>query len=352
MTDFRQQITAALKDFETYPFPEAATRLFATLGYRSGRTLPIASVADFCREWDQDHILTPREREALDQLTSLHFLFQLTDTELTMQRELLDNVTAVDGTCIHSYLFFAAELPSDLYTRTFLSSIARAINKPLVMPALVLIRHGDSVSLAIIHRRLNKRQADRDVLEKATLIKDVHFSDPTRAHVEILNDFVVANLDADYGVSNFVRLHEAWRERLGAYVLSNKFYHEIADWYFWAHHQVDDGTIRLPQHCDTEQDKSLILIRLRSCPRSSRRPASLLHRPRLFHAEADGPPPSCRTRWRPTSVMGSLFCHLGLSALARHCGWSRGIFSAAEVARQLGVTTSAISRAVRRPGGE
>ena len=33
MTDLRLQITAALKDFETYPLPEAATRLFATLGY-------------------------------------------------------------------------------------------------------------------------------------------------------------------------------------------------------------------------------------------------------------------------------------------------------------------------------
>ena len=29
MTDLRQQIAAALKDFETYPLPEAATRLFA-----------------------------------------------------------------------------------------------------------------------------------------------------------------------------------------------------------------------------------------------------------------------------------------------------------------------------------
>ena len=119
MTDLRQQITAALKDFETYPLPEAATRLFATLGYRSNRTLPIASVADFCPEWN--HILTPREREALDQLTSLHFLFQLTDTELTMQRDLLDNGTAVDGTRIHSSLFFAAELPSDFSSRAFLS---------------------------------------------------------------------------------------------------------------------------------------------------------------------------------------------------------------------------------------
>jgi adenine-specific DNA-methyltransferase len=121
MTDLRQQITAALKDIETCPFPEAATRLFATLGYKSDRTLPIASVAGFCREWDQGQVLTPREREALDHLTSLHFLFQLTDAELTMQRDMLDSGTTVDGTRIHSYLFFAAELQSDLYSHVFLS---------------------------------------------------------------------------------------------------------------------------------------------------------------------------------------------------------------------------------------
>ncbi|MGH8017134.1 MAG: Eco57I restriction-modification methylase domain-containing protein [Opitutaceae bacterium] len=130
------------------------------------------------------------------------------------------------------------------------------------MPALVLLRYGDSVSLAILHRRLNKRDASRDVLEKATLIKDIAFADPIRAHVEILNDFALANLAADFGVANFVALHEAWQKRLGSYALSNAFYREIADWYFWAHHQVGDGTIRLPLHCDTEQEKSLFLIRL------------------------------------------------------------------------------------------
>ncbi|MDP2138187.1 MAG: Eco57I restriction-modification methylase domain-containing protein, partial [Candidatus Didemnitutus sp.] len=85
---------------------------------------------------------------------------------------------------------------------------------------------------------------------------------PIRAHVEILHDFALPQLVADFTVANFVSLHKAWQDRLGAYALSNNFYREIADWYFWAHHQVDDGTIRLPQHCDTEQEKSLFLIRL------------------------------------------------------------------------------------------
>jgi len=262
MTDLRQPISAALQDFETYPFPEAATRLFGTLGYKSDRTLPIASVADFCREWDQGHILTPRERQALDQLTSLHFLFQLTDTELTLQRDLLDQGNAVDNTRIHSYLFFAAELPAGQYTRTFLSGIARAINKPLAMPALVLFRHGDSVSLAIIHRRLNKRQADRDVLEKATLIKDVRFIDPIRAHLEILNDFGFANLDEDYSIHNFVSLHNAWQKRLDTFALNERFYREIADWYFWAQHLIAGGKIVPPPQVDTDPERSLFLIRM------------------------------------------------------------------------------------------
>src|SRR5207237_65174 len=108
--------------------------------------------------------------------------------------DMFEDSKAVENTRIHSYLFFAAELPGGTYTRTFLSGIARAINKPLPMPALVLIRHGDALSLAILHRRLNKRETDKDVLEKATLIKDVAVADPIRAHLEILNDFVLANL--------------------------------------------------------------------------------------------------------------------------------------------------------------
>ncbi len=262
MSDVRNQIESSLAAFGTDDLKTASIGLLNTLGYASERSLNISSVDEFCDVWDKPGILTERERKQLDKLTSLSFLFQLTDAELTSHSDLFDSGTTVDGARMHSYLFFAAELPPGAYTRTLLSGIARAINKPLAMPALVLIRHGDTVSLAIIHRRLHKKQSDRDVLEKATLIKDIRIADPIRAHVEILNDFAFDNLDHDYGVSNFVRLHEAWQKRLGSYALSNTFYREIADWYFWAHHQVADGTIRLPQHCDTDEERSLFLIRL------------------------------------------------------------------------------------------
>jgi type I restriction-modification system DNA methylase subunit len=261
-TDQRENIVSVLKGFARQPLADAARALFATLGYASERRIAVATPQQFCEELDPQNRLADRERETLDRLTSLHFLFQLTDSELTSHGDLFDNPSAVQTTQIHSYVFFAAELPEGHYTRTDLSAIARALNKPLSMPALLLLKHGDTVSLAIIHRRLNKRDTERDVLEKATLIKDIRLDDPIRAHLEILNDFAFANLDADFGTPTFVKLHEAWQKRLSSYALSNDFYREIADWYFWAHHLAEDGTLKLPEHCDTEQEKSLFLIRL------------------------------------------------------------------------------------------
>ncbi len=175
---------------------------------------------------------------------------------------MFDNSNAVENTRIHSYLFFAAELPAGQYTRTYLSSIARAINKPLPMPALVLIRHGDALSVAILHRRLNKRETDKDVLEKATLIKDIAVIDPIRAHLEILNEFALANLDAEFGIHNFVSLHNAWQKRLATSALNDRFYTEIANWYFWAKKLIAEGKVLPPRDVDTDPERSLFLIRL------------------------------------------------------------------------------------------
>ena len=260
--DHRETIAAALKGLGSGPFADASLRLFSTLGYTSERRIPIATPTQFREQLDPHEKLTDRERETLDQVKSLHFLFQIADAELSVHADMFEDAHAVQPTKIESYLFFAAELPAGKYTRTALSALVRAVNKPLPMPALVLFRHGDTVSLGIIHRRLHKRDQARDVLEKVTLIKDVAFVDPIRAHLEILNDFVLENLNADFGVANFVGLHDAWQRRLGSYALSNDFYREIADWYFWAHHHIEDGRVRLPQHCDTEQEESLFLIRL------------------------------------------------------------------------------------------
>jgi adenine-specific DNA-methyltransferase len=103
------------------------------------------------------------------------------------------------------------------------------------------------------------------VLEKVTLIKDIAWADPIRAHARDPppTSSWPGSMRSSRSFPNIrVASTKRGRKRLGTYALSNDFYREIADWYFWAHHQVEDDVIRLPQHCDTEQEKSLFLIRL------------------------------------------------------------------------------------------
>jgi len=259
-------IEAALREVGSLALADAATGLFEALGYTSKKRLKLTPntreqfLATFAGEKPINEKLA-----LLGEWKSIDFLFQLTDEEIVSagpQPILFDSKGAYNGAVIESYLFLALELRDSHYTRTALAGITRELNKLFAMPALVLFRHGDTITLAIIDRRLHKRDQGRDVLEKVTLVKDIAFADPIRAHLEILNDFALSNLDAAFGVSNFVALHTAWHKRLNTYALSNDFYREIADWYFWAHHLADDGTIRVPRDCDTEQEKSLFLIRL------------------------------------------------------------------------------------------
>ncbi len=252
--DLRENLERSLHAFDSLQFRDVSLDLFRVLGYSSNRTLKISTTKQFLSQLDPSDRVTSKEREALEDVSQFHFLFQLTDAEFTAQRSLLDDGTRVEDTLINSYVFIAIELSKENYTRTALSTLVRVVNKPLPMPAIVLFKHGSLVSIGIIHRRLNKRDRSRDVLEKVTLIKDIAFVDPIRAHLEILNDFALRNLDADYGVSNFVMLHQAWQKRLGAFALSNDFYREIVDWYFWAHHLVEDGKITMPPDCDTKRN--------------------------------------------------------------------------------------------------
>lgn len=259
------KIQNSLAEFEDKPLREAATDFFGAIGYQSDRKL----------DWNLDTFLelgksspqplTIKDHQVLEsEVANFNLLFQLTDSELAeaSQQDLFESHTSVDTTKIFSYLFIGCELNQREYNRTDLARLTRAINKPLPMPALVLFKYGDMISLAILHRRLNKRQAQKDVLEKATLIKDIRYGDPIRGHLEIIKDFSFSQLAEDFGFHNFVSLHEAWRKRLDTFALNDKFYQEIADWYFWAKHQIDEGTLIPPRDVKTESESSLFLIRL------------------------------------------------------------------------------------------
>ncbi len=228
----KSAIKDALNRFTTGALVENSRNLLNTLGYQSQRTLTLESntAEPFIAAYDRQGKLN-RDRALTAAWTSIDLLFQLSGADLT----LIDTTqTQVDNTIIHSYLFFAIRLEGSHYNRTQLSQITREINKLFMMPAMLLFQHGETLTLSIINRRLHATAPSRDVLEKVTLIKDIDFKEPHRAHIDILFDLALDPLHQTHGVGNFVELHRAWEKTLDTEALNKRFYRELFAWFEWA----------------------------------------------------------------------------------------------------------------------
>jgi len=262
----KAQIKEALQTFRSGSARENALKLLNVLGYRSDRTLDLdGSPEAFLQQFDRDSDRPFRKDKALfDRWKSIDFLFQLTDTEVRnagMQGDLpFDSSTGYDGKTYSSYLFFVLELKKDHYTRTHLSQITREINRLFTMPVMVFFKQEGTLTLAVINRRISKRDPDKDVLKKVTLIKDIRIEDPHRAHIEILYDLSFPAICAKAQPSNFIELHAAWQKALDASELNKLFYKELALWYYWAATRV---RFPVPPYVEDEeayQKESLIRL--------------------------------------------------------------------------------------------
>lgn len=269
MPDLRQNIQSALQAFTARSVNEAAHGLFTTLGYQSERTLDFGSVSEFCAEHDKNKLLAPFNPE--NNWKQISLVFQLTGDDIkkgsSTQLSLLDPDPAdLSKRQIQSYLFIAIELkaPADnkLRTRTDLCEIARSINRLFPMPALILFKEQDFISIAITYRRTNKKDTSKDVVSrKVTLIKDIRFASPHPGHLAILEDFALPTLSVFRGrdIKTFADLDTAWNESLSVELLRRRAYQMLADWYFWARQHAQFPPDALP---DADGKPSLHLIRL------------------------------------------------------------------------------------------
>ncbi len=257
----KREIQTRLIAFASQPLRSAGTAFWKALGYASQRALALRGKADFRHHFDSANQLNEKLAHWAE-WQEVEFLFQLTDDDIRAANStlsLFESATRVDNQDIRSYVFFAIRLSGGRYTRTQLSGVTRALNRLLPMPALVLFRHGETLTLAAINRRIHKREESRDVLEKVTLIKDIALAKPHRAHLEILADLALASLSKKHTVTDFVSLHRAWQKTLDTYELNKRFYQQLQHWYFWAL-----GHVRFPKDAPKDADgrDSLSLIRL------------------------------------------------------------------------------------------
>ena len=140
----KTEIQAVVQSFASSSLRDAAVSLFATLGYRSDRTVSTSSVTDFCKQFDANGLLDhPRAQKS--QWKSIELLFQLTDEELSRNATLFKD-TAVRASLLQSYVFFAVELQPGDYARGKLAAITRQINRIFPMPVMVLFKMGGKPS--------------------------------------------------------------------------------------------------------------------------------------------------------------------------------------------------------------
>ncbi len=239
MKDIKEQIAQAIQTFSGDNLTAGGIALFKTLGYNTDRQASLSSPVynEFKASYVDGNPRFKEDKALVEDWKYVDLLFQLSKEEISQQQSLFD-VKRVDNTVIESYLFFVVELGGTRYTRSDLSRISREVNKIFPMPAMVLFKHGETLTLAVTNRRLHKKDESKDVLEKVTLIKDINITNPHRAHIEILFDLVLDELVRRHKVSNFVELHNAWQRTLDTRELNKRFYRELADWFFWAMKEV------------------------------------------------------------------------------------------------------------------
>jgi len=256
--ELKQSIRQRIQAFATQPFRKSALSLFADLGYASERTVETRSLQDFREQFDPNQSLNHPAAMA-EQWLCAELLFQLTDEELSSSAVLFKE-DAVRISLLQSYVFIGIELRGGDYARGKLAGIARQINRIFPMPVMVLFKIGEKISIAVINRRLNKRDENKDVLGKVTLIQNIAIENPHPGHLDILASFSLAELtEGRRVIQNFDQLHAAWEEVFNVELLNKRFYRELANWYFWALPQVD---FPADMEKDDEKRRATGLIRL------------------------------------------------------------------------------------------
>lgn len=257
-------IDDAIRAFANLPLESAGLGLLETLGYQSAKTIAFTGVpADFAAQIDHDGKL--KAKGALfDHWREVRFLFQLTNDEIPMlgrERASADRVENYGKSIVDSFVFLAIALDGENWTRAALAGITRAVNALFAMPVIILFRHDNKVSLAVSERRQNKRDAARDVQTgRISIVLNISTTRPHAGHRRILDSLRPTNLRNR--PSNFEELYQGWLTALSTKTLNERFYKELANWFFWARDLVE-----FPEGAGTKKEVPLIrlLTRLIFC---------------------------------------------------------------------------------------
>lgn len=235
-----QTVQDSINSFAVKNPTDAGIGLFQALGYPTHRTQPleVKTAAHFLELFPSGDSGFSEDKALCHRWEYVDLLFQITGNDLSGALDLF-STNQVDETIIEAYLFFVIKLEKGNYSRTAFSTITRQLNRLFPMPVMIVFVVDATITLSVVDRRVHRRDASRDVLQKVTLIKDISLATPHRAHLEILSDLSLPELQRHkHPINTFVELHRAWQATLDISELNKQFYREISDWYFWAQSKV------------------------------------------------------------------------------------------------------------------
>lgn len=197
------------------PLRQRMTELFEVLGYQSDR-VPRLDTVDDLRDMGRNR--TSKQLSLLSSWSDACALFQLTVDEIPVRSSILQR--RIEPGQPESILFLAAELFPWEYSEWDLKNMAVVVNRIFAIPVIVTYRirrrenENPVLAIAAVHRRTNRIDETRDVLEYVALVRDIQIDNPAPVHVEMLTGLSMETLVRRHGIHHMDKLHLAWERTL------------------------------------------------------------------------------------------------------------------------------------------
>ena len=258
----KEEIESALAAMIDDDFLQTSKNLLEVLDYHAPLTEELLETVDnFIHEFPAENENTKTEQEFRKNAKSIELVSQVGSDELADSQPNHFESRTFDKGLIKSFVFCTVELKDKDYSRSKYAEFTREINKRTTLATVVFFRVKNRLTIGFVGRRPSQLDESKDVLEKATLIKDIRLDNPHRAHLDILFQLSLKEcakwMTAEEQPKNFDGLLEAWLARLGTEELNKKFYQELFAWFKWA---VKEATFPTDKNRSLDPEEHVIRL--------------------------------------------------------------------------------------------
>ena len=164
----KKKFEELIKKYGTYKsdLKNDSLKLFETFGYFTERRIDsLDSPAKFLEAFNDFNKIKGHWSE----WDSYSFLFQITNADLSQILKDKNIANLIDSD--EAMMFMAIRLKVSLCTDTTLKQIATEINKQILNPSIILFSFGKYLCFVYTKHRINKKDSDKDVLEKISILR-------------------------------------------------------------------------------------------------------------------------------------------------------------------------------------